>query len=147
MGGQQHAIHPQPARRSDGALNAAPVIVLARSRLEGPFLRPGYQPCIHGIPMGIIKKQEVTVRKSEEKNSNVAGTCAKVANSKPERCRRRGKTRQVMKNQLSDSIRRRSRDMRVIIILGSNPAIQNLRSPPSRAPEERKKRCLRAHSY
>jgi hypothetical protein len=48
-------------------------------------------------------------------------TCAQVANSESERCRRRGKTRQVMKNQRSDSTRRRSRDMRVIIALGSNP--------------------------
>jgi hypothetical protein len=52
-----------------------------------------------------------------------------MANYESERCRRRGKIRQVMKNQRSDSIRRRSRDMRVIIALGGNPTIQNSRSP------------------
>jgi hypothetical protein len=66
-------------------------------------------------------------------------TCAKMANSESERCRRGGKTRQVMKNQRSDSTRRRSRDMRVIIALGSNPTIQ-IRVPPPRAAEERKNR-------
>jgi hypothetical protein len=34
-----------------------------------------------------------------------------------------------MKNQRSDTTGRRSRDMRVIIILGSDPTIQNSRSP------------------
>jgi hypothetical protein len=59
-------------------------------------------------------------------------TCAKMANSESERCRRRGKTQQVMKNQRSDSTKRRSRDMRVIITLGSNPMIQNSRPPTKR---------------
>jgi hypothetical protein len=58
-------------------------------------------------------------------------TCAKMANFESERCRRRGKTQRVMKNQRSDS------DMRVIITLGSNLRILNSRSPP-RAAEERK---------
>jgi hypothetical protein len=56
-------------------------------------------------------------------------TSAKAANSESERCRRRGKSRQVMKNQRSDSTRRRSRDMPVIITLGSNPTIQDSRCP------------------
>jgi hypothetical protein len=51
IGGQQHAIHRQPARRGDRALNAARVIVHARPR---PLLRPAYQPCPHGIPMDIL---------------------------------------------------------------------------------------------
>jgi hypothetical protein len=51
IGGQQHAIHRQPARRGDGALGAARVIVHARPR---PLLRPAYQPCLHGIPMDIL---------------------------------------------------------------------------------------------
>ena len=40
-----------------------------------------------------------------------------------ERCRRRGETRHVVRNQGSDSTRRRSRDMRVNITLGSDPTI------------------------
>jgi hypothetical protein len=51
IGGQQHAVHRQPARRGDRALNAARVIVYARPR---PLLRPAHQPCLHRIPMGTL---------------------------------------------------------------------------------------------
>jgi hypothetical protein len=66
-------------------------------------------------------------------------TCAKVANSESETCRRRGQTRQMMKNQRPDSTRRRSRDMRVIIALGSNPDDPEFAFPQPRPTEERKK--------
>jgi hypothetical protein len=60
-------------------------------------------------------------------------TCVKVANSESERCRRRGKTRQVMKNQQSDSTRRRSRDMRVIITVGSTKSRRGTQKPRTSA--------------
>jgi hypothetical protein len=112
IGGQQHAIHRQPARR--GVEHYLCVIVYARPR---PLLRPAYQPCLHGIPM----ENRCSARCS-------AITWAKVANSESERCRRRGKTRQVINSQRSDSTKRRSRDMRVIITLKSRRVTQKART-------------------
>jgi hypothetical protein len=56
-------------------------------------------------------------------------------------------TRQVMKNQRSDSTRRRSRDMRVIITIGSNPTIQNSRFPHQEPQRNAKPAYLCALGY
>ena len=82
-----------------------------------------------GVP--VVREEHPGGRRNLCSARRSAITCPKVGNSESERCRRRGKTRQVMKNQRSDGTRRRSRDMRVIITLGSNPMIQNSRSSHS----------------
>jgi hypothetical protein len=51
--------------------------------------------------MPVVRKEHLRRNPCSARRSAV--TCAKVANSESERCRRRRKTRQVMKNQRSDS--------------------------------------------
>jgi hypothetical protein len=81
----------------------------------------------NGMP--VVREEHQAVRRNRFSARRSAITCAKLANSELERCRRRGKTRQVMMNHRSDSPRRRRRDMGTIITVGSHPRIQDSRSP------------------
>ena len=118
---------PQRPRLASGMVN-----LLGRAILEASITRDIVSGCRgwkracrwSGRNTQAVRRNLCSARRS-------AITCPKVGNSESERCRRRGKTRQVMKNQRSDGTRRRSRDMRVIITLGSNPMIQNSRSSHS----------------